>query len=30
MLTFYRDVLGLKYEGDIAMEHVGIKVMRRL
>lgn len=30
MLTFYRDVLGFKHEGDIAMEHVGIKVMHRL
>ena len=30
MLSFYRDVLGFKHEGDIAMEHVGIKVMHRL
>ena len=30
MLTFYRDVLGFEHEGDIAMEHVGIKVMHRL
>jgi glyoxylase I family protein len=30
MLAFYRDVLGFKHEGDIAMEHVGIKVMHRL
>jgi catechol 2,3-dioxygenase-like lactoylglutathione lyase family enzyme len=30
MLTFYRDVLGFKHEGDISMEHVGIKVMHRL
>ena len=30
MLTFYRDVLGFKHEGDIAMENVGIKVMHRL
>lgn len=30
MLTFYRDVLGFRHEGDIAMEHVGIKVMHRL
>lgn len=30
MLTFYRDVLGFKHEGDIAMEHVGIRVMHRL
>lgn len=30
MLTFYRDVLGFAHEGDIAMEHVGIKVMHRL
>ena len=26
MLAFYRDVLGFVHEGDIAMEHVGIKV----
>jgi len=30
MLTFYRDVLGFKHEGDISMEHVGIQVMHRL
>jgi predicted enzyme related to lactoylglutathione lyase len=30
MLTFYRDVLGFTHEGDISMEHVGIKVMHRL
>jgi len=30
MLAFYRDVLGFRHEGDIAMEHVGIKVMHRL
>ena len=30
MLTFYRDVLGFKHEGDIALENVGIKVMHRL
>ena len=30
MLAFYRDVLGFAHEGDIAMEHVGIKVMHRL
>src|SRR5215510_5065234 len=30
MLAFYRDVLGFVHEGDIAMEHVGIKVMHRL
>jgi glyoxylase I family protein len=30
MLSFYRDVLGLVHECDIAMEHVGIKVMHRL
>ncbi|MCH9674501.1 MAG: VOC family protein [Gammaproteobacteria bacterium] len=30
MLTFYRDVLGFRHEGDISMEHVGIKVMHRL
>jgi catechol 2,3-dioxygenase-like lactoylglutathione lyase family enzyme len=30
MLAFYRDVLGFEHEGDIAMEHVGIKVMHRL
>ncbi len=30
MLTFYRDVLGFKHEGDISMEHVGIKTMHRL
>ena len=30
MLVFYRDVLGFVHEGDIAMEHVGIKVMHRL
>ncbi len=30
MLTFYRDVLGFKHEGDITMEQVGIKVMHRL
>ncbi len=30
MLTFYRDVLGFEHEGDITMEHVGIKVMHRL
>jgi predicted enzyme related to lactoylglutathione lyase len=30
MLTFYRDVLGFKHEGDIALEIVGIKVMHRL
>jgi catechol 2,3-dioxygenase-like lactoylglutathione lyase family enzyme len=30
MLAFYRDVLGFKHEGDIAMEHVSIKVMHRL
>ena len=30
MLAFYRDVLGFEHEGDIALEHVGIKVMHRL
>ena len=30
MLAFYRDVLGLVHQGDIAMEHVGIRVMHRL
>jgi predicted enzyme related to lactoylglutathione lyase len=30
MLAFYRDVLGCEHEGDITMEHVGIKVMHRL
>lgn len=30
MLTFYRDVLGFKHEGDISMEHVGIQTMHRL
>ena len=30
MLAFYRDVLGFEHEGDLAMEHVGIKVMHRL
>ena len=30
MLSFYRDVLGFKHEGDITMEQVGIKVMHRL
>jgi catechol 2,3-dioxygenase-like lactoylglutathione lyase family enzyme len=30
MLAFYRDVLGFVHEGDITMEHVGIKVMHRL
>ena len=30
MLTFYRDVLGFRHEGDIHMEHVGIKTMHRL
>ncbi len=30
MLAFYRDVLGFRHEGDISMEHVGIKVMHRL
>jgi catechol 2,3-dioxygenase-like lactoylglutathione lyase family enzyme len=30
MLHFYRDVLGFRHEGDINMEHVGIKVMHRL
>ena len=30
MLSFYRDVLGFKHEGDINMEQVGIKVMHRL
>ena len=30
MLAFYRDVLGCVHDGDIAMEHVGIKVMYRL
>ena len=30
MLTFYRDVLGFKHEGDIHMEHVGIQTMHRL
>ena len=30
MLTFYRDVLGFRHEGDIAMPHVGIQVMHRL
>jgi catechol 2,3-dioxygenase-like lactoylglutathione lyase family enzyme len=30
MLTFYRDVLGFRHEGDIKMEHVGIQVMHRL
>ena len=30
MLAFYRDVLGFVHEGDIAMEHVGIRVMHRL
>jgi predicted enzyme related to lactoylglutathione lyase len=30
MLTFYRDVLGFRHEGDISMTHVGIKVIHRL
>lgn len=30
MLTFYRDVLGFKHDGDISMEKIGIKVMHRL
>jgi catechol 2,3-dioxygenase-like lactoylglutathione lyase family enzyme len=30
MLAFYRDVLGFKHEGDVAMEASGIKVMHRL
>jgi predicted enzyme related to lactoylglutathione lyase len=30
MLAFYRDVLGFEHEGDISMEHVGIKTMHRL
>jgi len=30
MLAFYRDVMGFVHEGDLAMEHVGIKVMHRL
>ena len=30
MLTFYRDVLGFRHEGDIHMEHVGIHTMHRL
>ena len=30
MLRFYRDVLGFRHEGDISMEHIGIKVMHRL
>jgi len=28
--AFYRDVLGFVHEGDVAMEHLGIKVMHRL
>jgi glyoxylase I family protein len=30
MLEFYRDVLGFRHEGDISMEHIGIKTMHRL
>lgn len=30
MLGFYRDVLGFRHEGDVAMEASGIKVMHRL
>ncbi|MFZ3033114.1 MAG: VOC family protein [Parvibaculum sp.] len=30
MLAFYRDVLGLRHEGDVNMEAAGIKVMHRL
>ena len=30
MLSFYRDVLGFRHEGDINMEAVGIRVMHRL
>ncbi len=30
MLTFYRDVLGFRHEGDISLQAVGIKVMHRL
>jgi predicted enzyme related to lactoylglutathione lyase len=30
MLTFYRDVLGFRHEGDISLEQAGIKVMHRL
>ncbi|MGV8995796.1 MAG: VOC family protein [Parvibaculaceae bacterium] len=30
MLAFYKDVLGLRHEGDVAMEASGIKVMHRL
>ncbi len=30
MLAFYRDVLGFKHEGDVALEKIGIKVMHRL
>ncbi|HEY4343159.1 MAG TPA: VOC family protein [Parvibaculum sp.] len=30
MLAFYRDVLGFRHEGDVAMEASGIKVMHRL
>ena len=28
MLAFYRDVLGFKHEGDVALEKIGIKVVR--
>ena len=28
MPRFYRDVLGFEHEGDVSMEHVGIKVMQ--
>lgn len=30
MLAFYKDVLGFRHEGDVAMEASGIKVMHRL
>jgi predicted enzyme related to lactoylglutathione lyase len=30
MMTFYRDVLGFKHDGDVSMEKVGIKVMHLL
>lgn len=30
MLSFYRDVLGFRHEGDISMPHVGIQTMHRL
>jgi catechol 2,3-dioxygenase-like lactoylglutathione lyase family enzyme len=30
MLAFYRDVLGFKHEGDVAMKDAGITVMHRL